>query len=76
MVLVCPGQRFGSGGRTIGKEVAAKLGIPCYDSELIDKIATQSGFAKEYVEKYGEYALSDELYKNALADVMLILCIF
>ena len=63
MVLVCSGQQFGSGGRTIGKEVAAKLGIPCYDSELIDKIATQSGFAKEY----GEYALSDKLYKNVLA---------
>jgi cytidylate kinase len=40
MVLVCQGQQFGSGGRTISKEVAAKLGIPCYDRELIDKIAT------------------------------------
>ena len=58
---------FGSGGRTIGKAVADALHIPCYDSELIEKIAGETGFAKEYIEKYGEYALSDSLYDNALA---------
>ncbi len=60
-------REFGSGGRTIGKEVAAKLDIPCYDSELIEKISIESGLAKEYIEKYGEYALSDKLYENAVA---------
>ena len=44
-------RQFGSGGRTIGKEVAAKLGIPCYDHEVIEKIAEKSGFTKEYIEK-------------------------
>lgn len=56
-----------SGGRTIGKEVALKLGIPCYDGEIIEKISATTGFAKEYVEKYGEYAISDNIYNNALA---------
>ena len=60
-------REFGSGGRTIGKAVADTLGIPCYDSELIEKIAGETGFAKEYVEKFGEYAISDSLYNNALA---------
>ena len=60
-------REFGSGGRTIGREVAAKLGIPCYDSEIIEKISAETGFAKEYVEQYGEYAISDNLYNNALA---------
>ena len=64
--IVAISREFGSGGRTIGKEVAAQLGIPCYDSELIDKISAESGFAREYIEKYGEYALSDTLYENAL----------
>ena len=59
-------REFGSGGRTIGKEVAARLGIPCYDSQLIEKIAEESGLAKEYIEKYGEYAAADTLYENAL----------
>ena len=60
-------REFGSGGRTIGKEVAARLGIPCYDSELIEKIAAESGLAKEYVEQHSEYAASDSLYENAMA---------
>lgn len=34
--------QFGSGGRTIGKEAAAKLGIPCYDHEVIEKIAEKA----------------------------------
>ncbi len=65
--IIAISREFGSGGRTIGKEVAAKLGIPCYDSELIEKIAVESGLAKEYIEKYGEYALSNKLYDNAVA---------
>lgn len=47
---------FGSGGRTIGKAVARKLGIPCYDAELITEMAKQSGFAEDYVREAGEYA--------------------
>lgn len=64
--IVTIGRQFGSGGRTIGKKVAAKLGIPFYDNELIKKIAIESGLSKEYVEKYGEYAISDSLYYNAI----------
>lgn len=65
--IVAISRQFGSGGRTIGKKLAAELGIPCYDSILIEKISAQSGFAKEYVEKYGEYAMSNNLYENAVA---------
>lgn len=64
--IIAISREFGSGGRTIDKEVAAKLNIPCYDSELIEKISIESGFVKEYIEKYGEYALSDKLYENAV----------
>ena len=49
-------REFGSGGRTIGRKVAQKLGIPCYDSELIQKIAQESGFAETYIKDAGEYA--------------------
>lgn len=65
--IVAISREFGSGGRTIGREVASKLGISCYDSELIEKIAEESGLAKEYVEKHGEDAVSDSLYANAMA---------
>ena len=48
-------REFGSGGRTIGKRVAEKLGIPCYDAELIQKIAEESGYTTDYIKEEGEY---------------------
>ena len=49
-------REFGSGGRTIGKKVAEKLGIPCYDAEIIQEMTKQTGFAPDYVKEAGEYA--------------------
>ena len=46
-------REFGSGGRTIGKMVAEKLGIPCYDAEIIEKIAKESGYSDEYIRTDG-----------------------
>ena len=49
-------REFGSGGRTIGKKVAEKLGIPCYDAEIIQEMAKETGFAADYIKEAGEYA--------------------
>ena len=49
-------REFGSGGRTIGKMAAKELGIPCYDSELIQRIAEESGFDETYVKNAEETA--------------------
>jgi cytidylate kinase len=51
-------REFGSGGRTIGRHAAEKLGIPCYDSELIQRIAQESGFSEHYVRSADESAHS------------------
>lgn len=65
--IITVSREFGSGGRTIGKRVAEKLGIPCYDRELIAKVAQESGFAEEYIAERGEYALSHSKFGNALS---------
>lgn len=65
--IITISREFGSGGRTIGKEVAAKLDVPCYDQELIEKIAGQSGFAPAYIQEQGEYAVRAGWLSNALA---------
>ena len=52
--IITISREFGSGGRTIGRMVAEKLGIPCYDAELIDQIAIESGYAVEYIKEEGE----------------------
>ena len=52
--IVTISREFGSGGRTIGKKVAQRLGIPCYDADLIQRLAEDSGFAEEYVKQISE----------------------
>lgn len=47
-------REFGSAGRTIGKLVAEKLGIPCYDSEIVQQVAIKSGLLAENIAERGE----------------------
>jgi cytidylate kinase len=65
--IITISREFGSGGRTIGKMVAQKLGIHCYDAELLEKIAEESGFSKEYVAECGEYSVGKNWITNALS---------
>lgn len=65
--IITISREFGSGGRTIGKKAADQLGIPCYDADLIHKIAQESGFTEGYIREAGEYAPSGFL-SSAFAD--------
>ena len=65
--IITISRQFGSGGRTIGRQVAAKLGIPCYDHELIERLAEKSGFAQAYIRERGEYTEYEGWLANALA---------
>ena len=64
--IITISREFGSGGRTIGRETAKKLNIPCYDQELIEKVQKESGFTKEYIDKNGENASTSILNRGAL----------
>ncbi len=66
--IITISREFGSGGRTIGKLLGERLGIPCYDQELIERIAEQSGLAKEFIAERGEYTLKGGWLANAFAD--------
>ena len=54
--IITISRQFGSGGRSIGRQVANQLGIPFYDKELVEQIALESGFAPNFVEEHGEHA--------------------
>ena len=54
--IITISREFGSGGRTIGREVAKRLGFTCYDKDLIEKIADETGYSKEFIADAGEYA--------------------
>ena len=51
-------REFGSGGRTIGRMVAERLGYAFYDEELVNEVAKRSGFCPEFIKEQGEYATS------------------
>ena len=65
--IITISREFGSGGRTIGRMVAEKLGIPFYDKELVDQIALESGFAPKFVEEHGEHSPGSSLFSYAFA---------
>ena len=65
--IITISREFGSGGRTIGRLVAEKLGIPFYDKELVDQIALESGFSPNYIEEHGEHAPGKTAFSYALA---------
>ena len=64
--VITIGRQFGSGGRAIGKLIAEKLGIPCYDKELIKHIAEESGFSPEILADYDEKPTNSFLYSLSL----------
>ena len=65
--IITISREFGSGGRTIGKMTAERLGIPCYDQELITKLAEKSGFTAEYVKERSEYTEHAGWFSNAFS---------
>lgn len=64
--IITIGRELGSGGRTIGKLVANKLGIPYYDRELIDKAADKAGLSVPYVETNEQRVTNSFLYNIAM----------
>ena len=65
--IITISREFGSGGRTVGRMVAEKLGIPFYDKELVDHIALESGFAPNFIEEHGEHAPGNSIFAYAFA---------
>lgn len=55
--VITIGREYGSGGGEIGRRLAKYFNIPCYDKELLTIVAKESGYCKEYFEKYDEKPL-------------------
>ena len=66
--IITISREFGSGGRTIGRETAVKLGLPCYDAELIDKLEEATGLSRAYIAERGEYASHGSWLASAFSD--------
>ena len=56
--IITVSREFGSGGRSIAKELANRLGWKYYDKELVKQVADETGFSPEFIEERGELASS------------------
>ena len=60
--IITIGREYGSAGRQIGQEVARYFGIKCYDKELLEHAANDSGICKELFENHDERPTNSFLY--------------
>jgi len=60
--IITIGRQFGTGGHEIGRKLAEKLGIKCYDKDLIKMVAQDSGFCPEILEHNDERPTNSFLY--------------
>ncbi len=65
--IVTVSRQFGSGGRTIAKALAERLGFDYYDSELVEKVAKETGFDPSYIADAGEYAPGKSIFSYAFS---------
>ena len=60
--IITVGRQFGTGGHEIGRMLADKLGVKCYDKELIKRVAKESGLCEEILDHNDERPTSSFLY--------------
>lgn len=61
-LVITIGRQCGSGGKKIGEMVAERLGVKCYDKELLTLAAKNSGLCEELFETHDEKPTSSFLY--------------
>jgi cytidylate kinase len=60
--VITIGREYGSAGRQIGQGIARYFGIKCYDKELLEHAASESGICKEVFENHDEKPTNSFLY--------------
>lgn len=61
-------REYGSGGKHIAQEVAKRLGLQCYDKDLVEMIAKESGFSESFVEDNDSKMESSLLFEMVFQD--------
>ncbi len=65
--IITISRQFGSGGHSIAKKAAERLGIGFYDGELIAEVARHSGLSEDFIRENEEYASHSNSFLYQLA---------
>ncbi len=61
-IVIAISRSYGSGGTAVGRKLAAQLGVPFYEKEVITMAADKSGLSSDYLEKLETNASKSFLY--------------
>lgn len=64
--IITISRQYGSGGRDIAKQLAERMNFKCYDWEIIEKTAEQTGLSEQYISDACENAHSSNPFAYAL----------
>ena len=65
--VITIGREHGSGGREIGKYIAKKLGIECYDTRFITEAAKRTGINEKIFQTYNERPVDSLLFSISMS---------
>ena len=72
-IVITIARQYGSGGKTVGGMVADRLGIPCYNREILRMASDESGIneklfaqADERIKKSALFRISKSVYEGEL----------
>ena len=60
--IITIGRQYGSAGKEIGFKLAEKLGVKCYDDELLKEAAKSSGLCEQILETHDEKPTQSFIY--------------
>lgn len=64
-LVITIARQFGSGGKTVGEMLAADLGIPCYNREILRMASDDSGISERFFGEADEKLKSTPLFRIA-----------
>ena len=54
-LVITIGRQCGSGGHTIGKLLAQRLGLAFYDKKIVEMVAAKTKLSPDFIRTHGEY---------------------
>lgn len=54
-LVITIGRQCGSGGHTIGKLLAQRLGLTFYDKKIVEMVAAKTKLSPDFIRSHGEY---------------------
>ena len=63
--IIAISRSYGSGGTLIGQKLAAELGIPMFNKQIIEMAAQKSGLSPDYIDRMEDHASNSFLFNLA-----------